>query len=196
MLDDFYTDDIKAIDARFEAQKIAFSPIVFQAAKCMIDFNILNIIENSGENGITEEDILKNISLSPYALSVLLELSLGLCLIKIVKNSNPYKYVLCKLGFFLINDNLTRVNINFVNDTVFSKTVENLSKKPETKHIISGIINDFDINKQIQYISNIKINNSFTNKYLGRILFKWPKINYKYITKYIIYLKSIGYIDL
>ena len=92
-------------------------------------------------------------------------------------------------------DNL-KININFVNDTVFSKTVENLSKKPETKHIISGIINDFDINKQIQYISNIKINNSFTNKYLGRILFKWPKINYKYITKYIIYLKSIGYIDL
>lgn len=120
MLDDFYTDDIKAIDARFEAQKIAFSPIVFQAAKCMIDFNILNIIENSGENGITEEDILKNISLSPYALSVLLELSLGLCLIKIVKNSNPYKYVLGKIGFFLINDNLTKVNINFVNDICYN----------------------------------------------------------------------------
>ena len=55
------------------------------------------------------------------------------------------------------------------------------SKKDETKHIISGIINDFNKDKQIQYVSNIKMNNSFTNKYLGRILFKWPKINDKYI---------------
>ena len=92
--------------------------------------------------------------------------------------------------------NTLKVKIDFVEDNVFSKTVENLSKKPETKHIISGIINDFNKDKQINYISNIKMSNSFTNKYLGRILFKWPKINDKYITKYIVYLKSIGYIDL
>ena len=119
MLEDFYTDDIKAIDARFEAQKIAFAPIVFQVSKCMIDFNILNIIENSKDTGITEEEILKNVNLSPYALSVLLELSLGLSLIKIVKNSNPFRYILGKIGFFLINDKLTQVNINFINDICY-----------------------------------------------------------------------------
>ena len=92
--------------------------------------------------------------------------------------------------------NTLNIKMDFVDDNVFNKTVENLSKKDETKHIISGIINDFNKDKQIQYVSNIKMNNSFTNKYLGRILFKWPKINDKYITKYIVYLKSIGYIDL
>ena len=119
MLEEFYNDDIKAIDARFEAQKIAFAPIIFQVSKCMIDFNILKIIEEAGDAGITEEDILKNVNLSSYALSTLLELSLGLSLIKIVKDSNPYKYILGKTGFFLINDNLTRVNINFVNDICY-----------------------------------------------------------------------------
>lgn len=92
--------------------------------------------------------------------------------------------------------NTLNIKMDFVDDNVFNKTVENLSKKDETKHIISGIINDFNKDKQIQYVSNIKMNNSFTNKYLGRILFKWPKINDKYIAKYIVYLKSIGYIDL
>ena len=119
MLEEFYNDDIKAIDARFEAQKIAFAPIIFQVSKCMIDFNILKIIEEAGDAGITEEDILKKVNLSSYALSTLLELSLGLSLIKIVKDSNPYKYILGKTGFFLINDNLTRVNINFVNDICY-----------------------------------------------------------------------------
>ena len=49
MLEEFYNDDIKAIDARFEAQKIAFAPIIFQVSKCMIDFNILKIIEEAGD---------------------------------------------------------------------------------------------------------------------------------------------------
>ena len=119
MLKEFYDDDIKAVDARFEAQKIAFAPIVFQVSKCMVDFNILKTIEDSGDMGITAKDILKKVDLSEYALSVLLELSLGLSLIKIVKNSNPNKYVLGKIGFFLLNDKLTRVNVNFVNDICY-----------------------------------------------------------------------------
>ena len=120
MLKEFYEDNIKAIDARFEAQKIAFGPIIFQVAKCMVDFNILKIIEDSKEEGITAQDILKKIDLSEYALSVLLELSLGLSLVKILEDSNPYKYVLGKIGFFLINDQLTKVNMNFINDVCYN----------------------------------------------------------------------------
>ena len=120
MLEEFFKDDMKAIDARFEAQKIAFAPIVFQVSKCMIDFNVLKTIEESGDSGITFKDILKKVDLSEYALSVLLELSLGLSLIKIAENSNPYKYMLGKIGFFLLNDKLTRVNINFINDVCYN----------------------------------------------------------------------------
>ena len=69
-----------------------------------------------------------------------------------------------------------------------------LSSNDETKNIISGIINDFDKDQKLQYYTNIKFKNNFTNKFLRNAFFRWPKINEKYINKYIIYLKSIGYI--
>lgn len=90
--------------------------------------------------------------------------------------------------------NSLNVKLDFVDDKVFNKKIETLSKNPETKYMISGIVNDFSKNKEIKYASNIKLDNIFTNKYLGRIIFRWPKINEKYISKYIVYLKSIGYI--
>lgn len=86
------------------------------------------------------------------------------------------------------------MDISFVDDNEFNKKIQELSKNPETKHAISGIINDFTKDKKLKYKSNITTSNLFTNKYLKRILFKWPKINEKYISKYIIYLKTIGYI--
>ncbi len=91
--------------------------------------------------------------------------------------------------------NLLDVNLEFVDEETFSRKVKNLLKNPETKNIISGIINDFDKDKHIDYSSNIKIDTTFTTKYLKRLSFKWPKINEKYIRKYVLYLKSIGYIN-
>jgi len=49
----FTTDDIRAVDAKFEAQKIAFAPLTFQAIRAMIDLNILRAIESAGDKGIT-----------------------------------------------------------------------------------------------------------------------------------------------
>lgn len=88
------------------------------------------------------------------------------------------------------------VKLEFVTEDVFNKKVENLSKNSETKNLISGIINDFDKNKHLNYTTDTKIDTSFTAKYLKRLSFKWPKINEKYLRKYIVYLKSIGYINL
>lgn len=90
--------------------------------------------------------------------------------------------------------NELNIKLDFVDDKTFNKKIEALSNNPETKYTLSGIVNDFSKNKEIKYVSNIKMDNLFTNKYLGRILFRWPKINEKYISKYVVYLKSIGYI--
>jgi amino acid adenylation domain-containing protein/thioester reductase-like protein len=92
--------------------------------------------------------------------------------------------------------NSMNVKLEFVTEDVFNKKVENLSKNSETKNLISGIINDFDKNKHLNYTTDTKIDTSFTAKYLKRLSFKWPKINEKYLRKYIVYLKSIGYINL
>ena len=45
----YKTDDIRAVDAKFEAQKIAFAPLAFQAIKTMINLGILRAIEDAGD---------------------------------------------------------------------------------------------------------------------------------------------------
>ena len=39
--DKYKDDSLRAIDARFEAQKIAFAPMTFQAIRAMIELGIL-----------------------------------------------------------------------------------------------------------------------------------------------------------
>ena len=87
-----------------------------------------------------------------------------------------------------------KIDIKIVDKDTFNKKINSLSKDAGSKNILSGIINDFDENKNLVYNTNIKLQNNFTNKILKNLLFKWPKINEKYMKKYIIYLKSIGYI--
>ena len=45
-------DDLRAVDAKFEAQKIAFAPLAFQALKAMINLGLLQAIEDAGDEGI------------------------------------------------------------------------------------------------------------------------------------------------
>lgn len=90
--------------------------------------------------------------------------------------------------------NLLKIPIEIVDKETFNKKVHSLTKDVKTKNILSGIINDFDENKDLSYNTNIKLQNNFTNKLLKSLSFKWSKINEKYLRKYIIYLKSIGYI--
>lgn len=90
--------------------------------------------------------------------------------------------------------NLLKIPIEIVDKETFNKKITLLSKDNKVKNVLSGIINDFDENKDLSYNTNIKLQNNFTNKLLKTLSFKWPKINEKYLRKYIIYLKSIGYI--
>lgn len=85
------------------------------------------------------------------------------------------------------------LQISVVNNDEFLQSVNNVLQND--KNILSGIINDFDVEKKLVYDSNITLNNDFTNKFLEKIYFSWPKINAEYIYKYISYLKSIGYIN-
>ena len=37
----YYRDKIRAVDAKTEAQKIAFSPLTFQAARALLELGVL-----------------------------------------------------------------------------------------------------------------------------------------------------------
>ena len=84
------------------------------------------------------------------------------------------------------------MEIDVVDHDTFLKVIDMALQND--KNILSGIINDFDVNKHLVYQSNISLNNDFTNAFLHETEFNWPEINQNYIFKYLDYLKNIGYI--
>ena len=99
----------------FDAQKIAFGPIVFQATKAMIDLGLLTVISTAKDQGITMEEIAEELDLSIYSIKVLLELGLSAEILLLKDN----RYLISKTGHFLLNDKLTQVNLNFVHDVCY-----------------------------------------------------------------------------
>ena len=85
----------------------------------MVDLHILEAIEDSKTKGLTIEAIIDKTGLSSYTVKLLVEFSLSLELVKIVPNSDPNAYVLGKTGYFLLNDELTKANMNFMNDVCY-----------------------------------------------------------------------------
>jgi len=109
----FFSKDKKsAFEAKEAAQWIAFGPVIFQAARVLRNTGILKLVEDNDKTGITIEEIAEKVKLPLYGVRVLLEsgLSLGLVLV------NDKKYTLGKTGYFILNDPLTKTNMDFVHD--------------------------------------------------------------------------------
>ncbi|MBR4373073.1 MAG: class I SAM-dependent methyltransferase [Treponema sp.] len=118
----YYTDKIRAIDAKVEAMKIAFSPLTFQAMRALIELGLLRMISDSGEDGISAKELSDKSGISSYGVSVLVEMALGMGVVKLKENDvddETEKLVLGKIGFFLLEDECTRVNFNFANDICY-----------------------------------------------------------------------------
>jgi hypothetical protein len=105
------SDKKRAVQAKFDAQKIAFGPIMFQAAMALRNLGILELVKES-ETGITMEEVAERLKLPLYGVKVLLEAGLSL---EIVRVENGL-YHLTKTGWFILCDDLTRVNMDFTND--------------------------------------------------------------------------------
>jgi hypothetical protein len=122
--ENYSKDKIKAVDAKFEAQKIAFAPLVFQAVRALLELGILQAVSDSSENGLTIDEIIKKTGVSKYAANVLLEIALGMNLVKVLPSVKPECFILGKTGWFLLEDRMTRINFNFVNDVCYKGAFE------------------------------------------------------------------------
>src|ERR1700744_5433523 len=112
----FYSKDTKtALEAKHDAQWIAFGPVVFQVAKTLRDTGILAAVEASGTTGLTQAEVMDKTGLSRYGVRVLLESGLGIGLVIL----NDDKYTLTKTGYFILHDALTKVNMDFVQDVCY-----------------------------------------------------------------------------
>ena len=123
-----YTKDkIKAVDAKFEAQKIAFAPLAFQAVRALLELGLLKCVHDSGEKGITLDEAAEKTGISIYGAKVLLEIALGMNIVKIAEGEHDDvndRFVLGKIGYFLLEDEMTKVNFNFVNDVCYKGAFE------------------------------------------------------------------------
>ncbi|MCI5524000.1 MAG: methyltransferase [Spirochaetales bacterium] len=118
----FKTDKIRAVDAKFEAQKIAFSPLTFQAVRALIELNILQEIENAGDEGISRKALSEKTGVSVYGIGVLCEMALGMNVLKLTQDSvdeESEKFILGKIGWMLLEDELTKANFFFTNDICY-----------------------------------------------------------------------------
>ncbi len=107
----FGDDKKSAFQAQFDAQKIAFAPIMFQAARSLRDLGILECLKEHKE-GITIEEVAKKLNLSVYGVKVLLEAGLSLEMVY----AKEHKFFITKTGWFVLTDDLTKVNMDFTQD--------------------------------------------------------------------------------
>ncbi len=132
---DYYSDKMRAIDAKTKAQEIAFAPLAFQTVLALRNLGMLKSINDSGDAGLTAESIAEKAGVSLYGAKVLLEFALGMGVVKLVPEIKEERYVLSKTGWFLLEDDMTRVNMDFVNDIcykgAFNLTESVKNGKPE-----------------------------------------------------------------
>ena len=107
--------EISVLEALSISQELAFSPIGFQAARCLWKLGVLKSIEDGGLPGVTMIEIAARTGLSDYAVGVLLEIGLSLNIV--IDTDSLIKRT--KLGFFILNDEMTQVNIDFTHDVCY-----------------------------------------------------------------------------
>ena len=109
-----YTEEqLTAREAQARAEWIAWGPVVFQASRLMLKLGILDLLRDSAE-GLTIGEVAAEKQLSVYAVKVLMEASL--CIGTVLVDPATDRFTLSKTGWFLLNDDFTRVNIDFNHD--------------------------------------------------------------------------------
>jgi hypothetical protein len=107
-------DKKRALQAKYDAQKIAFAPIMFQAALAMRNLGILQLVKDS-RKGITIQSVAEQLNLPEYGVKVLLEAGISLEMVRVENDL----FHLTKTGWFILDDELTRVNMDFANDVTY-----------------------------------------------------------------------------
>lgn len=123
-------ETLSALEAQRLAHKISFGPIVFQVSRLMKKFGILQILIDSPK-GLTIDEISEKTKLSKYACQCLLESSLTIGTLLYIDG----KFVCSKAGFFLLNEQLVDINMDFIHNVnylpLFHLEETLLTGKPE-----------------------------------------------------------------
>ncbi len=117
--------DTSSEAARLEAQKLAFAPLVFQAARVLRNTGLLERAYRAGASGVTAEALVADSGMSLYATKLLLEAgyAAGLLACDATSDATPPtrepRFVITKAGVYWEKDALTRVNADFAHHVCF-----------------------------------------------------------------------------
>lgn len=101
--------------ARFEAQRLAFAPLVFQAMRVARDCGVFEAMYRAGERGVEPESLSAEIGMTKYAVSLLLEASY---VAGFAAYTEP-KFVITKAGVFWLKEAATRINTDFTHHVCY-----------------------------------------------------------------------------
>lgn len=82
-------------------------------------------------------------------------------------------------------------NIEFLPEKDFIDRINTILESEESKNLLNIIIDDFDEKMHINYNTDMILKSKFTTKYLRKTIFYWPKINDRYLFKFINILRRI-----
>lgn len=102
---------LSAQEAIYEAQKIAFSPMTFQAVRIAWKRGLLEALSKNPK-GLTPKALSEQVAMRFYGIRVILEscLSIG------VVTFESEKYFISKIGEMFLHDEMTQINMNYNHD--------------------------------------------------------------------------------
>lgn len=104
-----------AFAARYEAQKIAFGPVVFQCVRYAWKRGILQALADGRSEGLSIAELAQQGKWTEYALKVVLESCLSAGAVQLQDG----RYVLDKVGYCVLTDRMTQVNLDFTHDVCY-----------------------------------------------------------------------------
>lgn len=105
---------VRLLEAMQRAQELAFSPLLFHAAKLLRDRGLLERLQHEAV-GLTAQELASATGLSLYGVTVLAEAGLAARLLSLEDG----RYRLTRVGQLWQRDPLTRVNTDFVADVCY-----------------------------------------------------------------------------
>ncbi|MCG9543309.1 methyltransferase domain-containing protein [Vibrio sp. Isolate33] len=115
-MSEYKLDPFNALEAKTEAQKLSFAPIVFHTARTLRDLGILKALDDAGSDGLPAETLSELTGVSEYGVKVLLDMALSA---HIVTWEKP-NYKMANLGFYLLHDGMTNANMDFTADVCYA----------------------------------------------------------------------------
>ena len=106
-------DNLPMLESQRLAHFIAYGPMIFEAARLLVKFGLLDRINHSPE-GLKVEEAAEKCGISEYAARVLLEA--GLSMGAVIVNPETDRYSITKTGWFLQNSDIVRINLDFNHD--------------------------------------------------------------------------------